>query len=126
MGVTGIGLGTVLVGLTPAGLFGVALAGMAVTGFMGPMANGPLFAIVQSTVEPGMQGRVMSLMSSGAGAMMPLGLLLAGPLADVLGVRTWYVIGGAMCVLIALSSIALRPLMEIERNGHPRAVASRC
>jgi len=126
MGVIGIGLGTVLVGLTPAGLFGVALAGMAVTGFMGPMANGPLFAIVQSTVEPGMQGRVMSLIGSGAGAMMPLSLLLAGPLADIVGVRTWYVMGGAVCVLIALSSIALRPLMEIERNGHPRAVASRC
>lgn len=124
MGVIGIGVGTALVGLTPAGLFGVALAGMAVTGFMGPMANGPLFAIVQSTVEPGMQGRVMSLIGSGAGAMMPLSLLLAGPLADVVGVRTWYVIGGAVCVLIALGSLALRPLMEIERNGHTQAVAA--
>ncbi len=123
MGVIGIGLGTALIGATPAHLFGVALAGMFVTGFMGPMANGPLFAIVQSAVEPGMQGRVMSLIGSGAGAMMPLSLLLAGPLADAMGVRTWYLLGGVTCVAIALACLAVRPLMEIERNGHVRAGA---
>ncbi len=123
MGVVGIGLGTALIGVTPAGLIGVALAGMFITGFMGPMANGPLFALIQSTVEPGIQGRVMSLIGSGAGAMMPLSLLLAGPLADVVGVRTWYVLGGVICVVIAVACIAVRPLMEIERNGHTQAAA---
>ena len=123
MGVIGIGLGTVLVGVTPAGLFGVALAGMFISGFMNPMANGPLFAIVQSTVEPGIQGRVMSLIGSGSAAMMPLSLLLAGPLADAVGIRTWYILGGVICVVIALSCLAVRPLMEIEQNGHARAAA---
>ena len=123
MGVIGIGLGTVLVGVTPAGLFGVALAGMFISGFMNPMANGPLFAIVQSTVEPGIQGRVMSLIGSGSAAMMPISLLLAGPLADAVGIRTWYVLGGVICIAIALSCLAVRPLMEIEQNGHARAAA---
>ena len=36
----------------------------------------------------------MSLLVSGAGAMMPISLLLAGPLADVIGIQTWYIVGG--------------------------------
>jgi len=118
MGVAGLGVGVVLVGLAPAGLFGMALAGMFFTGLMSPLANGPLMAIMQSTVEPGMQGRVMSLLDSGAAAMMPLSLLLAGPVADAAGVRPLYIAGGLICIGIAAASLGIRPLMRIESNGH--------
>ncbi len=121
MGVAGLGLGVVLVGLAPSDLFGMALAGMFFTGLMSPLANGPLMAIMQSTVEPGMQGRVMSLLDSGAAAMMPLSLLLAGPVADAVGVRPWYIVGGLVCIGIAIASLGIRPLMRIECNGRDRA-----
>lgn len=121
VGVALLGVGVLLLGLAPASLFGVALTAIFVQGFMSPMANGPIFAILQSTVKPEMQGRVMSLLNSGAAAMMPIGLGLAGPLADVIGIRTWYVVGGAACLLIALGCLFVQPLMNIERNGHQRA-----
>lgn len=117
LGILGIGAGVLMMGFVPAGLFPLALAAMLVMGFMNPLANGPLFALLQATVRPEMQGRVMSLLGSGAAAMMPLGLLLAGPLADVIGIRTWYLIGGLACMAIAIGSLFVRPLMHIEENA---------
>jgi DHA3 family macrolide efflux protein-like MFS transporter len=115
-GVLGIGLGVILVGLTPANLFYVLLAANMVVGATQVLANGPLTAIFQTAIEPDMQGRVISLVSTGATAMMPLSLLVAGPVADYWGVRTWYLIGGGMCILVTLVAFAIPPIMNIEQN----------
>ena len=58
----------------------------------------PVMAVLQATVAPAMQGRVFTLMVSMATAISPLGLAVAGPVADRLGVQIWYVIGGALCM----------------------------
>lgn len=116
MGVIGMGVGTLAIGLAPASAFALALSGMFVGGFMNPMANGPLFATLQATVAPEMQGRVMSLLGSGAAAMMPLSLLIAGPVADALGVRVWYVIGGLACTAIGLAAFAVPAIMNVDQN----------
>jgi DHA3 family macrolide efflux protein-like MFS transporter len=96
MGITGIGIGVLLVGLAPANLFAMALAGMFVTGLMVVFANGPLHAIFQVVVPPEMQGRVLSLIGSAAMAMSPISLLIAGPVSDKIGIQTWYLVA-AVC-----------------------------
>ncbi len=118
MGIVGMGIGTLIIGLSPARAFTLALGGMFFGGFMNPLANGPLFAVLQSSVVPEMQGRVMSLVGSGAAAMMPLSLLIAGPVADALGVRVWYVVGGLACTAIGLVAFAVPAIMNVEQNGH--------
>ena len=116
VGIVGIGVGILIFGSLPAHLFFLALGGIFLLGFMQVFANGPLHAILQSTVEPGMQGRVLSLIGAGATAMSPLSLLVAGPVADALGVRTWYLIGGIACILAALSALFIPVVMKIEDN----------
>ncbi len=116
LGIIGIGIGILIFGILPAHLFYLALSGIFLLGFMQVFANGPLHAILQSTVEPGMQGRVLSLIGAGATAMSPLSLLIAGPVADALGVRTWYLIGGIACILAALSALFIPAVMKIEDN----------
>jgi DHA3 family macrolide efflux protein-like MFS transporter len=108
------GLGVMLVGLTPADRFPLALAALFVAGFMNPLVNGPLFAILQATVAPEMQGRVFTLVGSLASAMMPLSLAVAGPLADAVGVRPWFVVGGAIFSLIGLGSFFVPVIVHIE------------
>jgi MFS transporter, DHA3 family, macrolide efflux protein len=115
-GIIGLGLGIVLTGLAPANMFWLALAGMAISGFMSPITNGPLFALLQSTVKPEMQGRVMSLISSAAIAMTPLSLAVAGPVSDLIGIRTWYIFGGICCVLMGAGAFFVPALMNIEHN----------
>jgi DHA3 family macrolide efflux protein-like MFS transporter len=116
MGISGIGTGILLFGLLPANLFVVALAAVFLFGSMQAMANGPLIAILQTTIDPDMQGRVISLAGAGATAMTPLSLLVAGPISDWLGVRTWYMIGGSACILTAVTALFIPAIMNIEEN----------
>jgi DHA3 family macrolide efflux protein-like MFS transporter len=58
----------------------------------------------------------MSLLVSGATAISPLGLLIAGPLSDALGVQVWFWAGGLICVLIGIAGFFIPAVMGIESN----------
>jgi DHA3 family macrolide efflux protein-like MFS transporter len=115
-GIVGIGIGVILTGLSPADMFWLLLAANFVLGFAQVFANGPLMAIFQSAVAPDVQGRVFSLIGAGATAMMPLSLLIAGPVSDWLGVRVWYVFGGAVCILTTVGALFIPTIVNIEQN----------
>jgi DHA3 family macrolide efflux protein-like MFS transporter len=115
-GVLGIGAGVVLMGAAPANLFFLILVSNFVLGVTQVFANGPLTAIFQTAIEPDMQGRVFSLISAGATAMMPLSLLVAGPISDWLGVRSWYLAGGGLCILVTMVAFSIPAIMNIEQN----------
>lgn len=117
LGVTGMGLGVLIVGLSPANMFTLLIAASFLTGVMQVLANGSLSAILMSAVRRDMQGRVFSLLSAGAAAMMPLSLMIAGPLSDRFGIRTWFIGGGIICIAVSLLSLGLKSLMEIETNA---------
>jgi len=116
IGMIGIGLGTLTAGLAPASAFYLALAGMAVAGFMMPITNGSAGAILQATVDPNMQGRVFTLTGSLSTAMMPIGLAFAGPLSDWLGIQTWFLIGGGACILMGFAGFVIPAVMNIEER----------
>jgi len=115
-GIIGISLGVILIGVAPGNMFFLLLVANFILGVTQVFANGPLGAIFQSTIEHDMQGRVFSLINAGATAMMPLSLLIAGPLSDALGMRAWYVGGGIACILVTLLAFFVRPIMRIEEN----------
>ena len=115
-GVIGVGLGVVLFGLAPADRFFLLLIASFLQGSAIVFANGPLQAIFQSSIAPDVQGRVFSLIGAGAAAMMPLSLLIAGPVADWLGVRFWYIVGGTMCIVTTIVAGFVPAIMNIERN----------
>jgi DHA3 family macrolide efflux protein-like MFS transporter len=112
------GIAILVIGLTPGNGFLVALGAIFVAGFMNPLVNGPVLAILQATVEPEMQGRVFTLVTSLSSAMMPLSLAVAGPVADLIGVRQWYAIGGAIFALLGVVSFFVPAIVNIEKNGH--------
>jgi len=115
-GIAGIGLGVAITGLIPAGAFGFAIAGMALTGFMGPMTDGPLFAILQARVAPEIQGRVFASIGAFARAMAPISLLVAGPMAETFGVRSWFVVGGIVCFLLVIVAASIPDIIRIEEK----------
>ncbi len=117
MGVALAGAGIGSVGFVPAGIIGAAVALVFVAGAALSLANGPLFAIMQATVAKDMQGRVFTLLGSLSGAMMPLGLALAGPVADAIGVRSWYLVAGAVTVAMAAAGFFIPSLMRIEEHA---------
>lgn len=113
------GVGIMLIGLAPANAFWLAVAGMFVGGVMNALVNGPMFAVLQAIVAPDMQGRVFTVVMSMASAAWPLSLAVAGPVADAVGVRPWYVVGGAISVAMGLGAFFVPVIVNIEQNnGH--------
>jgi MFS transporter, DHA3 family, macrolide efflux protein len=114
VGIIGIGIGIAGVALAPANMFVLAMVSVGISTAMMPIANGPLGAIMQSRVRPDMQGRVMSLVNSAASAMAPLGLLIAGPTSDLIGIRSWFMIAGVVTILMGFFGFTQHVVMHIE------------
>ncbi len=123
-GLIGMGAGIFVIGLAGPKGYWLALAGMAVIGLMNPLVNGPLFAMLQTKVDPEMQGRIFMLVISGAGLMSPLGMLVAAPVADWLGIQAWYLVGGLACALMGLSGFLIKSVITIDEQNPGGKVAS--
>lgn len=117
LGILGLAFGTALIALTPSHMFFLAVIGMAISGLMQPMANGPLFAIMQAHVEPEIQGRVFSMLESMVSAMMPISMLIAAPVAEWIGIRGWLLFGAAGCLVIGAGGFFVPALMNIEEGS---------
>jgi MFS transporter, DHA3 family, macrolide efflux protein len=122
-GLTGMGVGMVLIGLTPARLLGMALAAVALAGLMGSLVDGPVFAILQSGIDPGMQGRVMSVFMSLITVVVPFGMLIGGLFADAFGVPLLFLIGGIVCLAAAGLSFTSKEILALESTA-PNAPAA--
>ena len=110
------GIGMILLGIiTPNDLW-IAVAALLLVGFMISVANGPLFAILQATIPPEMQGRVFAVLSSGATMMTPLGLAFAGPISDLFGVQIMFIIAGSVTALTAVLSFFSSSLIKFEEE----------
>lgn len=116
LGLLLMGAAILIVGITPDNLFWMALVGNALTGVLNPLVNGPLFAMLQERIPPEKQGRVFTLVSSLSGMMMPVGLALSAPVADNLGVRVWWWIGGVVTILMGAFALMTPAVMNIEAD----------
>lgn len=119
VGVVGIGIGNLVLGVTPETMFFVALAAVFLAGFMLAW-NGVVFAVLQATVLPEMQGRVFTLINSLVSGISPLSLAVAGPLADQLGIRFWYVLGGVVCIILGSVVLFIPNVVNAERLSAER------
>jgi DHA3 family macrolide efflux protein-like MFS transporter len=117
VGLMGMGVGTLLLALAPPSAMLLAVAAAAVVGATSSLTMGPFFAVIQATVEPDMQARVLTLMSSVGSAMVPVGLIIAGPVADRFGIQSWFFLGGVLCVLMSIGGLFIPAVMNIEERG---------
>lgn len=65
-------------------------------------------------MAPEFQGRVFTLFMSACGAMAPLGLLIAAPIAELAGVRTLYAAGGLACLAMGVGGFLVPSIASIE------------
>jgi DHA3 family macrolide efflux protein-like MFS transporter len=108
------GVGLAAVGVVPADGFPLAVGAMFFAWFMNPIANGALFAVLQTIVPEDMQGRVFTLLQSAAGAMIPLALGIAGPLADVVGVQVWFLVAGVTMAVMGVGALFVPAIKHLE------------
>ena len=118
VGITGFSFAILAIAMAPSNMFWIMVAATFAIGFMIPICNGPIQALLQSLVEPNMQGRVMSLIGSVAQAMSPVSLLIAGPLTDATSYQTWYWLAGIVNIILAIGSFFIPAIFNIEENHH--------
>ena len=114
------GLFVVLFGFVPGSMLLLAVAAFFLFSVTNSMANGTFFAAMQAAIPPEMQGRVFTLLMSFSAAMAPVGLAIAGPVADIIGAMAWFVIGGVTLTLMGVLGFFIPAIMNLERDA-PKA-----
>lgn len=109
------GIGLSIVGMASANDFWLAVGAIFLTGFMTPIVTGSLFSVMQASIPTEIQGRVFTLMRSGFTAAPLIGLLIAGPLAEIWGVRPWFVIAGTVMAFVGVGAFFIPQIKEFER-----------
>jgi MFS transporter, DHA3 family, macrolide efflux protein len=86
-----------------------------------PFYNTPTMVMIQEQVDPKFMGRVMSIFSMINASAMPVGIMIFGPLADIVPIE-WLMVGsGIGMMVIGLLYFVNKSLMQA---GQKRIVAS--
>lgn len=105
-----MGAATFCLGLIP--VFGIYLGFMALIGLVIPIFNTPATVLLQQKVEEAFLGRIFGVMGMIATSMMPLGMLMFGPVADFIKVE-WLLMGtGLLLVVQSLFMLNNKVLIE--------------
>lgn len=92
---TGTWYGMLMFGLGLAPTFGVYLLCNTLIGIASPCYNAPMTAFLQDRVPQEYHGRVFGFLQIAMSMAFPLGMLIFGPLADVMEIRLLLFIGGS-------------------------------
>lgn len=120
VGITIECVAVIVMGAISPNLSYVALAMMLLIGGGMAICNAPIGAILQSTVARDAQGRIFAMLGTISGAMMPLGLVLTGPLADVIGVRSIFLAVGIIVMAVTIAGLFFRSLTHMEDHKPER------
>ena len=105
-----MGLCTFGMGVIPN--FWIYLFLMGLVGLFIPLLNAPSMTLLQENVEEDFLGRVFGVQSMVASAMMPLGMLVFGPLADRIAIEILMAVSGLFLMVVAFFAIRDRVLLE--------------
>jgi DHA3 family macrolide efflux protein-like MFS transporter len=97
-----MGAATLVSGALPSGGFWIFTACCFFIGASGTFMNVPVMAYVQESTPPEVMGKVFSLLMTAMTLAMPFGLLVAGPVAEAVGVNTWFFWSGAALIANAV------------------------
>jgi DHA3 family macrolide efflux protein-like MFS transporter len=92
-----IGAGTFALGVIP--VFGIYLFFMGLIGIAMPIFNIPATVLFQQKVEKDFLGRVFGVLGMITSIMMPVGMLVFGPVADFVKIE-WLLIGTGLLLLV--------------------------
>ncbi|AYC28490.1 MFS transporter [Paenisporosarcina cavernae] len=111
MVLTTILMGIFTIGLGAIPIFWLYLGCMALIGLSMPFFNTPATVLLQEKVEESYLGRVFGVLGMISTSMMPLGMLMFGPLADFIAIE-WMLVGtGILLVLLGFVLLGNKTLL---------------
>jgi len=98
------GFGLVITGLLPPSGIWIFVVISFVMGISIPFYRGVKISIIQTKVTDEFLGRVFTLTTSIQSLAMPIGLILAGIFAEIIGVDKWFLLSGVLTLILAVMS----------------------
>ena len=92
-----------------------------IVGLAVPFFGTTSMTVLQETVEPEMQGRVFGLIGIVTAIAMPIGMAMAGPLADGFTVESVLVASGVVMFLVVATAVALPSGRRVMAAAHDHA-----
>lgn len=114
VGMLGVGVTSAVGGLLPPEMWGWFIFALAcgVMGAFGNVHSIPLIAYMQATIPAEKMGRAFSLIALAASLSMPVGLLVASPVAETVGVNVWFLLSGIGTVVVTTVGLFLHKRMQ--------------
>jgi DHA3 family macrolide efflux protein-like MFS transporter len=97
--------------------FWVYIGVMAITGVTMPLYNTPSMVLLQTTVEPAFMGRVLAVFGMVGSVMMPVGMLVFGPVADIVSINLLLIGTGVVTVLLAIPMMMSKVLRDAGKTA---------
>jgi DHA3 family macrolide efflux protein-like MFS transporter len=104
------GIGAVSLGLI--NNFWIYIGVIAIMGLMMSLYNTPTMVLLQSTIEPAYMGRVLSVFTMINNVMMPVGMFIFGPVADMVSIDLLLIGTGTGMALLSISFLSSKTLRE--------------
>ena len=111
-----MGAFTLAMGLLPSNGFVWFVALDLLLAVITPFFGSPYTGILQKTIEPVKLGRVSAFTMAMFMLASPLGLLLVGPLTEIIGMTTWFVVSGIAMGLLAIMAIFWPSIRTLDRQ----------
>jgi membrane protease YdiL (CAAX protease family) len=97
-----------------------ALVSSLILGVVWSVWHLPLFALLQAIVPADKQGRVFTILVSGGSLIVPIGLAIAGPVVEALGILSWFLFRSAMSLIMGIGGLFIPALRNMEAEGVDR------
>lgn len=107
------GLMTLLFGILSN--FWLYLGAMAIAGVSMPFFNTPATVLLQEKVQAAFLGRVFGVMGMISSSVMPVGMLVFGPLADAVKIEWLLIVTGVLLFALSFMLVGSRSLVEAGR-----------
>lgn len=109
-----IGISTFALGVIP--IFWVYLTFMILIGIAMPIFNTPSTVLLQEKVEGDFLGRVFGVLAMISSVMMPMGMLIFGPLSDIIKIEWLLIITGILMFIQSFFLIGDKALIEAGKS----------
>ena len=110
------GVGFLIVWVSSGTQFYIGVLGTFIFAFSVSIVAASIRALQQTVIPAEKQGRAFTLIRSATNAMPALGLALAGPITESIGIKSWYLAGGLIFIIVGVAASLIRDVRDIEEQ----------
>ena len=112
MVLSGAFMAATTIGMGLPGYFWLYVGLMGLCGMVMPLFNTPSIVMLQEKVDSDYMGRIFGIMTMLSSSLMPLGMLIFGPVADIIPIEWLLLVTGALMLIMSFFLLFNKPLLK--------------